>query len=128
MTELIEVLIPRDEWVRGGREGEFGYAGLLNDKGNKCCLGHMGTACGVSDERLWMRGQPNSGISEYPRELFGKLDAWLVGPKLQVRHALAAINDAESVPDDIREEWIAEGFRRVGCKAVFVDTRGEATE
>lgn len=110
MTELIEVLIPRDEWVRGGRFEEFGRTRLLNDLGNKCCLGHMGTACGVADEAMREVGYPcrSPAFRQWPMDLCSA--------------SLTRINDARDVPDDIREAWVAEGFRHVGCEAVFVDS------
>lgn len=110
---MIRVVIPRDKWVRGGRDAEFGIPALLNSRGNKCCLGHMGTACGVADEHMLHEAFPAN------TEAF---DKWPPGLR---QRALANINDARDIPDDIREAWVAEGFRRVGCEAVFVDTLDE---
>lgn len=130
MSDVIRVVIPRDKWVRGGRVEEFGYSELLNKRGNKCCLGHMGTACGRLDDEMRGIGLPSDclciplagDVVGYPDRLFGNIDE--MGRCIE--DCLTHINDAENVPDDIREAWIAEGFRHVGCEAVFVDSVEEA--
>lgn len=60
--------IIRDEWARGGNNG---LSSLLNDDGNKCCLGFAALQItGLTENQI--RGYRE--FSEFPSELFDKLD------------------------------------------------------
>lgn len=42
-STVTELVIPREKW---------GRVLLLDYEGKKCCLGHLGTACGISDKAM----------------------------------------------------------------------------
>ena len=117
VTEENIVPIDRAKW-RNGRytkgDCDLGDPMLLNNEGGRCCLGFLGTACGVSDESMLGEELPGRlfsiDIEKYPKALFRSnwnVQKW----ENYFEAALSKMNDAEDVPDELREDWIAAGFR-----------------
>ena len=50
MADLPKFVVPRSTWWRG--HGPDGSKLLRGSDGMRCCLGHVGQQCGMSDEQL----------------------------------------------------------------------------
>ena len=112
------VRIDRAKW-RTGRwsreDARYGKPKLLSHEkygSMRCCLGYLGKACGIADGVLLGMEIPSHLYtveqSKFPKVLFGDLTPFYDGESM-----LVAVNDAEDVPDDVREDWISTGFRIV---------------
>ncbi len=135
MTDRLRVPIDRATWVNG-RYGiisdHMGESALLNDMGCQCCLGKLGNVLGV-DEMDGVGMPCDLPDNDWPQRLsdgsgnkVGDSEATLTYRKWE--DIFAYINDAKNVPDDIREAWIAEGFRTVlDCEADFFGEYPEVT-
>jgi len=101
-----ELTIDRSIWAVPGRAV---FSNLLNGSNQRCCLGFLGQACGVPDKFMRGHGVPSSLIYLnkilFPRELFDSIGDYFN------ELLLTQINDAQEVPDALREDWIRAGFK-----------------
>lgn len=104
-----EFTIYKDKWVRGDRHHNGVYLGsslLLNDKGNMCCLGFLGQACGVVDEAMRERCAPTY-IHGYP------VAEW---------SGFIKVNDNTTYTDRQRQDKLRRLFKNIGFKVSFKNT------
>lgn len=128
-TEIIipsELTIDRSRWVNGDNCSYNGYndmlvnnlggrSKLLNDKGNMCCVGFLGKACGLSDDQINGMGTLiNFNAYGAIRDL-----------EMKIReNDIYSTNDARMAnPEFEREALLIEKFANIGIKVTFV---GEA--
>lgn len=113
------------KWARGGQKG---YSALLNDEGNKCCLGFLCSKAGF--RRLTDASMPDSLASPaevsnpYPvARVVEKLSGLVRGKYIAIQTAaatkIARINDAEDITDDQRKRKLAPLFAKIGWKPVY---------
>jgi hypothetical protein len=118
-----KLVIDRATWGRGqgNKMGGSGDSCLLSPKtGKKCCLGFYALACGYSEIEIRGKAMPWSLDRSDPR-----YRQWQSDPS-KISHGdpqaiLAGLNDEPDVPDEIREAWIAEGFRVLSGYQVEVE-------
>jgi hypothetical protein len=60
MTQKLVCVIDRSKWVRATNGVYKGESLLLNSRGNSCCLGMLGLACGMDKDMLLLRAGPAS--------------------------------------------------------------------
>ncbi len=115
MIESFE--IDRATWLHG----EGGYKStLLRGDGKMCCLGFLALACGVPEEQA-KRTRTLLGLIPEVRSFLPSLFAH---PQMEGRHMyltndLMNANDVMGLPDDVREERIADKFKEAGIKVTF---------
>lgn len=135
-----QLTIPRERWINGRYFSDktdnfgckfhpvYGHASLLNDKGFRCCLGILGQFKNLSDEDALEIELPQDvpGNANWPEELFHETTAYAPYVTLPAQDNMmwdsvfAAINDTHGIDDDIRESWIATGFKEVlGIEVIF---------
>lgn len=118
----------RSKWYRGKGADD---SKLLNKHGMSCCLGFVGSACGISDLELEDEPSPedtrynsDDAASKWPEWMFGNIT--FTGAKLpnadspDCRLAMA-INDNPYINDDVRESKLIELFAKHGDTLTFVD-------
>lgn len=114
--------VERSRWLRG--EG-YHESYLLRPADNKmCCLGFLGKACGVSEER--MRGvQTPTDVSngnDYPSALSNMLPDLVAPGSIKVAEfVLMDINDTPQITDEQREILLSKIFNLIGLTVEFVD-------
>lgn len=113
--KVIAFEIDKQKWARGGINGE---PKLLNDRGNRCCLGFYCGAVGVSPNHLDDLDYP-SEIEDLPAEA-----EWLTRP-IAFRtdwpeDELSRINDSTEISDIERQSRIAKLFAEQGIAINFI--------
>jgi hypothetical protein len=125
-----KLVIERSKWACGnhriGKDSE-----LLTNFDQRCCLGFLGQACGLKDERALMVGHPHDLDGpldvdvEWPSKLFestSSYSSYLAYPPprheaYKVRNSWETIfillNDSLRPADNDRESWIKEGFKHI---------------
>lgn len=118
MRSINKFTIDRAKWRTGRYPDEDikrGLSALKNEEGFKCCLGFYLTACGL---RNLEGAQAPSCLGKEKK----KVPAWLITKKTLDSNAsgnLMGFNDDVGVPDNEREESVAEGFAKQGIKVIF---------
>lgn len=110
--------VKRSRWARGGNNGK---SRLLNEDGNKCCLGFA--ICQISKhipvERLLNMGCPNNVFSKESFLTYVDEDG-IVNDNLLADYAMA-INDDHLMLDKMREQELKKLFREHKIIIKFVD-------
>ncbi len=110
----------RDSWARGASDGQL-YA-----DGERCCLGFLGLACGLSDEDMDGIGTPqNVKPPAWPKTLVASVldeegeytDSYLCGQ-------IISTNDDEELEDPEREARLRSLFASGGIEVEFQDGVG----
>lgn len=119
--DKIVCTVSRKTWARGGVGGQFM---LLNDQGNKCCLGFLGEVCGVAKEHLLYHGLPGSLNNEdylkYPS--MPPRSAEPLAPRPSIAWSdFAHINDDDRLNEADREVQLQILAEQNGFTFVFVD-------
>lgn len=114
-----KLIIDRSKWACGNHSDGL-TPKLLDLNGKRCCLGHLGKFCGLSDKSALGNFYPSSYnvryYAKWPDELFENphvigYDRW--------ESVFAIINDTQYVSggflelEDDRESWIKEGFKQL---------------
>lgn len=128
MTARRKLVIPRDRWARGGGGGSR----LLQRDGQKCCIGHYLSACGVPDLDLFEMSTPEELV--VARILALSTEAsWLLGHNSRFMRrdsddalSLIRANDDPAVGADERELRVREIFAVHDVDVTFVDSLSEA--
>lgn len=147
---MLKLVIKRKKWVNGSNNSdallnkelkETDWAGaseLLNDKGNMCCLGFLGKACGIPKSSLLNECVPFEAIRSLDNlgnmnkktqdKLLKKIDETpfrkLLNKKLthtKVCNSLIKVNDSTKITNAKREEKIAHHMKKIGVQVKFVD-------
>jgi len=120
-VEIKEFTINRKTWNRGWHGGNFGEGKLLNDHGYKCCLGFLGTACGVKDEDLLDFAVPSSTyfVDYFPDFLTCETAKYYPSCNGNVEDYIAQINDDKTLDQEVRESKLTEIFKSFSIKAIF---------
>lgn len=112
-------VVDRKRWGRGGIDGA-----LLNNSGQKCCLGFLATACGIRLKRGTMSDFTDIPAKQQhflPEKLRCKKDKFggLVGTKLH--NDLVEVNDSFDIQmrGRAREAKLTKLFRRAGVQVTF---------
>jgi hypothetical protein len=112
-----KLIINRGTWVCGNHFK--GKSQLLNSAGQRCCLGFLGKHIGLDDKFAKLTSFPSyvKNHTQWPERLFEYANQAekAYGPSVWKRFegVFAQINDSEIVPDDVREDWIKEGFKTI---------------
>lgn len=116
------LVIKGSEWERGKEHGDAAL--YLPHAGTYCCLGIHGRACGLSDDVMAGKGEPEEleiPVEEIPKDY---RKAWLreadgyVQSDERVSDAIAA-NDNRYITDEERIERLRPVFREVGVTLVW---------
>lgn len=104
----MNLTINRTRWARRGIRGQ---SLLRNERGNMCCLGFLGRACGIKPAALTGMGIPWA----LDQELRAKY------PKGANKHfgELAGINDDKTKSDAEREATIKRLMKKFGVNVRF---------
>jgi hypothetical protein len=108
----MKVIIDTKTWHRGQN---FGYnTSLLNKDGNKCCLGFLGSACGIEDNYLLNKAYPSGVNREHITNAYLEGDNYSKFPKLKELswNDFTIINDEQKLlSDEERQECLIEMFK-----------------
>ena len=119
----MKLIIDRSRWNRGHcLSGVSHLLGLASD--DRCCLGFLGQACGISDEDLQGVAYPSSIRSElWPEKLFERSGWNIVPGSCELYETFfAMLNDERETDEGTRESWIRAGFSiLMGIDVEFVD-------
>ena len=124
--------IDRSPWRCGGDASwetdairGAGLTMMLNDEGFKCCLGHIASQCGFSDEQLLSLAEPyevvepNSELSTGFLTKINSKDGGFVENTKLAEDAMG-INDDCKLSDEQRESKLAKLFQKAGYSLSFV--------
>lgn len=117
-----KLTIDRSKWVCKRNKPKAGPSCLMNTQGFKCCLGFLGSACGIPDKTMQGIGTL-SAFNEYP-EFKGILPKGLdtyTPPSNQFRtneSQAIDLNDAGPNPEET-EKGLVEVFERMGIALTF---------
>lgn len=111
MAAVKSFRINRAKWARGG---EGGQSALLNEDGNKCCLGFYALACGAKPNQIAGHGCPEDA---WPV----KAGRWLLedGKDSPDCYELVNVNDNVNLTDANREEEIKRIFKKHRVEVKF---------
>lgn len=98
---------------------------LLGRDGKRCCLGFLGKYLGATNSSIEFYSAPsaNKTACEWPTVLFTKNDNLICDPGKTIEYnsitnsdsdwesVLIRINDSKGIDNEIRENWIAAGFK-----------------
>jgi hypothetical protein len=135
--------IRRREWRRGGDAGErkekYGATQMLNEQGQKCCLGFDALACGVPEADLLGQGEPYEVIERFVHtEIPAWFERYVTEGRFWVEDLVAddgeiptqkavvdkavQINDDPKLTDAEREEQLVPVLKALGWDVIeFVD-------
>ena len=129
-----EFTIFRNKWLRGGKDG-FGNdegASLCTDDGQKCCLGHIMTQCGIKKIQLLDKGDPADVLtdengqgrprvqSEQLRKAVNFLYNNSKGANTKLTEQAVSINDDHNIDDEERERQLTALFSKNKIRLTFV--------
>lgn len=103
-NNIKKLTIPREKWGKGS---------LLLPDGKMCCLGHLGKACGYTDDQLRGNGMPGEVSNwgyKYPnafKDMYG------------ADEIAAQINDADNMSGPEKERQLKILFKSRGIKLNF---------
>jgi len=102
-----KLIINRGTWVCGNHFK--GKSQLLNSAGQRCCLGFLGKHIGLDDKFAKLTSFPSyvKNHTQWPERLFEYAN------QAEKAYGLLWQGDSETAPDDIREDWIKEGFKTI---------------
>jgi hypothetical protein len=110
-------VIKRSEWHRGGKES-LGTCQLLNEQGNKCCLGFYALACGLEENQIkdvfyYTSCKVEPFIKDViPNELWKDANN---------RNMFPRVNDDKKISDKEREVKLTKMFADIGVEVLFED-------
>lgn len=108
----MKLTIDREIW-RAGPHGRGAAGELINDEGCLCILAFLCRAVGIPDEELIGVPLPyllnGFELSKLPRALYDTTSMGIV----TWEKVFVVISDARDIDDEIREAWLAEGFKRI---------------
>lgn len=120
----MKLVIDRETWVRGDSMN----AALINNKGQRCCLGFYLRACGVPDEHMREIGDPetmlqrtSAKVPEQAQWLIAKASPLDLPKQNTACNELIHDNDGGFFKETVREKEIAKKFAAHGVEVVFVD-------
>lgn len=138
----MNLIIDRAKWLRGEGSGESFL--IRNTDGKMCCLGFLGLACEIPQEKLMGAKSPVSyyngslldKTSRAPKEDWVRLNKeveGIFGPPCtflgeasnrfdisEVCAAMMKVNDSNRMSDSVREETLRDLFRSTGIQVEFV--------
>lgn len=125
--EIEKLTIKRSEWGRGGRGGAPCLSnGSEAENPNRCCLGFVGLAIGLTDDQMKFNISPGAmHKSPWPEFLMnrkwsdGEAEAGFSIYTSDVGSKLMNINDNTMISDEEREARITEIFAANGVEVVF---------
>lgn len=99
---------------------------MLNDEGNKCCLGFFAAANGATNSTLLGEPEPEDVTDHHPRakSLRKKLAGLLrktTGRNNAICIRMMELNDSEVTEDSSRETKLTKMFAKLGWKPKFID-------
>lgn len=123
--------IDRTKWHRDAHEHSIDtmHSALYTDDGSQCCIGHYGSACGIEDKILALRGSPLSlsnmiNVNFFNESPFGEF-FYLMNQMSEngryVQSILIEINDNPNISDLEREEQIIKEFAKIGIIVDFIN-------
>jgi len=116
--KVIKVVIKRSKWLRGTGDGT-----LLNEDGERCCLGFLGKVCGYSDKDLKRKGTPMDLNTKTFKN--GKWPKTILSPEYRyntdLTEDLVSANDDTNVLGANKERRIKSLGKKGGIDFQFVD-------
>ena len=116
MKQIKELVIDRSKWKRGSPNDHDTY--LLDDDGKMCCLGFYALACGVDEESIRNKTEPEFLEFEIPSLSYDSEETRLIYNTEFTQRAIL-INDSQSISEDKREEALILLFKKDGTKLSF---------
>lgn len=122
---MIKLEIDRSKWACGTNNIKRGRnSALLDENGFKCCLGFLGSACGLTDKELLYHATPGGAPSEkWPKGLLTSDPYWPSNhPPMNstlARNLMNANDDKSRVSDEIEQE-ITTHMKEIGIEVTFV--------
>ncbi len=115
MTERIKFTVWRDSWLRGAPS-------YLHADSCRCCLGFLGLACGLTDEQMDGRGEPEEVTGPWPEAIVhsSERDCTVLCQEI------IWTNDDDEGDDAEREIELTELFHKAGIDVEFRDGAGPA--
>lgn len=116
--QRLKFTVYRESWLRGNGTA----SGLLLD-GQRCCLGFLGKACGIPDDEMRQKAEPESIdpmlIRLWPRSIVN-----LSKTNTALCSNIIEENDCDDYDaDDLREVALSALFADAGIDVEFVDGR-----
>lgn len=122
-----------DEWVNGSNANSAaGESALLNDNGNRCCVGFLAQACGLEDSAIadvgYLDDVLSCKITKKSLKSFEKISEKLnngggLGDRAHPDN-IYFINDRDAIPNALRKTMLKEQFRKqLGLEVIFKPTR-----
>jgi len=119
---ITEFTVKRSEWLRGGLD--LKKSKLMNDMGERCCLGFLGQACGINDKNMIGLYRPYETYT-LNKSGYGLWPAFLVDYDNEINtsscNAIMAVNDSYYYSDAKREELLKKEFKKHGITINFED-------
>jgi hypothetical protein len=124
-NNMIKLEIDRSKWACGKNNAKRGQnSALLDENGFKCCLGFLGSACGLTDKELLHHATPGGAPSEkwpkglltadpYSSDILHPLNSTLA------RTLMNANDDKRRVSNEVEQE-IADRLKEIGVEVMFV--------
>ena len=116
MKKLKELAIDRSKWKRGSPNSHDTY--LLDDDGKMCCLGFYALACGVDEESIRNKTEPDALEFEIPGLSYEDEEAITIRNTGFTQNAIP-INDSKTMGGAEREEALIRLFKEDGRKLTF---------
>ena len=116
MKKIKELVIDRSKWKRGSPNAHDTY--LLDDDGKMCCLGFYALACGVDEESIRNKTEPEFLEFEIPGLSYDNEETGLRHNTAFTQSAIP-INDSQYLDETKREEALIRLFKEDGKKLTF---------
>jgi len=117
IVKIMKLVIDRKTWYRGKGSKD---SRLLNNEGQKCCLGFLATACGIEDEKIFNTSKCDfldfEDVEKFPRTICDKL-----GYDTALTMSLYEINDSYYFDNIQREKLLTEQFVEAGIEVEFIN-------
>ena len=120
MAQISKLVIDTKTWARGKRK-QITY--LLGPDGKQCCLGFLGSACGIFDDKLEGAVAPSCVLSEaksWPAGLIENVnDYWLRDTPWTDEAVTLNDMDNRKISFAERTKKLRAHFKKFGIKLIF---------
>ncbi len=116
MKQIKELVIDRSKWKRGSPSNHDTY--LLDDDGKMCCLGFYALACGVDEESIRNKTEPEFLEFEIPGLSYDNEETGYIH-NTEFACSAIPINDTIAMDEDQREEALINLFKENNVSLTF---------
>lgn len=133
LKDVKSFTVDRKTWYRG-KSGDSSC--LLNNAGNRCCLGFYASACGVEDKQMRNLLSPGSLVElaktgstydKFDRSVSRDVNEWKTKltrsssvDNSETCMKMMQVNDEEKITEEVREKKLTALFASIGIKIKFV--------